>query len=127
MQRGKTDVNYTQLVNMNGQCAECNLQILPFPCNQFRRQEPGSNAEIKKFAMATASNLVKFSEICVNGDDAHPLWKCMKIQPKGRRTLGNAIKWNFTKFLIDKNSCVLKWYDPMEESLVVENNMPCYL
>lgn len=112
---------------MNSQRAECSLQILALPCNQFRRQEPGSNAEIKEFAMATASNSVKFSQICVNWDDAHPLWKRMKIQPKGRSMLGNAIKWNFTKFFVDKNSCVLKWYGPMEEPLVIEKDMPYYL
>jgi len=58
-----------------------------------------------------------YSKICVNGDDAHPLWKWMKAQPKGRGILGNAIKWNFTKFLIDKNGCVVKRYGPMEEPL----------
>uniref|UniRef100_A0A8C6F4X6 phospholipid-hydroperoxide glutathione peroxidase n=1 Tax=Monodon monoceros TaxID=40151 RepID=A0A8C6F4X6_MONMO len=65
--------------------------------------------------------------ICVNGDDAHPLWKWMKVQPKGRGMLGNAIKWNFTKFLIDKNGCVVKRYGPMEEPLVIEKDLPCYL
>lgn len=96
---------------MNGQCSECSLQILAFPYQQFRRQEPGSNAEIKEFAMAIASNLVKYSKICVNGDDAHPLWKCMKIQPKKERNmLGNTIKWNFTKFLIDRTAV---WWSGM--------------
>ena len=100
---------------MNGQCSECSLQILAFPCNQFRRQEPGSNAEIKEFAMAIASNLVKFSKICVNGDDAHPLWKCMKIQPKERSMLGNTIKWNFTKFLIDRHGAIVARFEPTED------------
>jgi len=94
-----------------------------------------------------------YSKICVNGDDAHPLWKWMKVQPKGRGILGNAIKWNFTKFLIDKNGCVVKRYGPMEEPLVgacplsllgvgaegrghpdplfspqvIEKDLPCYL
>lgn len=68
-----------------------------------------------------------YSKICVNGDDAHPLWKWMKVQPKGRGILGNAIKWNFTKFLIDKNGCVVKRYGPMEEPLIIEKDLPCYL
>ncbi|KAM7242424.1 hypothetical protein CapIbe_006895 [Capra ibex] len=93
----------------------------------FGRQEPGSNAEIKEFAAGYNVKFDLFSKICVNGDDAHPLWKWMKVQPKGRGMLGNAIKWNFTKFLIDKNGCVVKRYGPMEEPLVIEKDLPCYL
>ncbi|CAN0443200.1 unnamed protein product [Rangifer tarandus platyrhynchus] len=89
--------------------------------------EPGSNAEIKEFAAGYNVKFDMFSKICVNGDDAHPLWKWMKVQPKGRGMLGNAIKWNFTKFLIDKNGCVVKRYGPMEEPLVIEKDLPCYL
>uniref|UniRef100_A0A8B9BKK3 phospholipid-hydroperoxide glutathione peroxidase n=1 Tax=Anser brachyrhynchus TaxID=132585 RepID=A0A8B9BKK3_9AVES len=59
-----------------------------------------------------------FSKIDVNGDDAHPLWKWMKEQPKGRGTLGNAIKWNFTKFLINREGQVVKRYSPMEDPYV---------
>ncbi|KAI4039232.1 glutathione peroxidase 4, partial [Homo sapiens] len=98
--------------------AECGLRILAFPCNQFGKQEPGSNEEIKEFAAGYNVKFDMFSKICVNGDDAHPLWKWMKIQPKGKGILGNAIKWNFTKFLIDKNGCVVKRYGPMEEPLL---------
>ncbi|EPY74249.1 phospholipid hydroperoxide glutathione peroxidase, mitochondrial precursor [Camelus ferus] len=89
--------------------------------------EPGSNAEIKEFAAGYNVKFDLFSKICVNGDDAHPLWKWMKVQPKGKGILGNAIKWNFTKFLIDKNGCVVKRYGPMEEPLVIEKDLPCYL
>ncbi|KAH0507864.1 Phospholipid hydroperoxide glutathione peroxidase, mitochondrial [Microtus ochrogaster] len=87
------------------------------PYNQFGKQEPGSNQEIKEFA---ASYNVKFDmyKICVNGDDAHTPWKRMKVQPKGRGMLRNAIKWNFTKFLIDQNGCVMRHYGPMEEPKV---------
>uniref|UniRef100_A0A452R199 Glutathione peroxidase n=1 Tax=Ursus americanus TaxID=9643 RepID=A0A452R199_URSAM len=114
----KTDVNYTQLVDLHARYAECGLRILAFPCNQFGRQEPGSNAEIKEFAAGYNVKFDMYSKICVNGDDAHPLWKWMKV---------HAIKWNFTKFLIDKNGCVVKRYGPMEEPLVIEKDLPCYL
>uniref|UniRef100_A0A2K5IJZ0 Glutathione peroxidase 4 n=1 Tax=Colobus angolensis palliatus TaxID=336983 RepID=A0A2K5IJZ0_COLAP len=123
---GKTEVNYTQLVDLHARYAECGLRILAFPCNQFGKQEPGSNEEIKEFAAGYNVKFDMFSKICVNGDDAHPLWKWMKIQPKGKGTLGNAIKWNFTKFLIDKNGCVVKRYGPMEEPLVIEKDLPQY-
>uniref|UniRef100_A0A8C0D129 Glutathione peroxidase n=1 Tax=Balaenoptera musculus TaxID=9771 RepID=A0A8C0D129_BALMU len=125
--QGKTEVNYTQLVDLHARFAERGLRILAFPCNQFGKQEPGSNAEIKEFAAGYNVKFDMFSKICVNGDDAHPLWKWMKVQPKGRGMLGNAIKWNFTKFLIDKNGCVVKRYGPMEEPLVIEKDLPCYL
>ncbi|KAK2086835.1 Phospholipid hydroperoxide glutathione peroxidase, mitochondrial [Saguinus oedipus] len=103
------------LVDLHARYAECGLRILAFPCNQFGKQEPGSNQEIKEFAAGYNVKFDMFSKICVNGDDAHPLWKWMKNQPKGKGILGNAIKWNFTKFLIDKNGCVVKRYGPMEE------------
>uniref|UniRef100_A0A8C9IDM4 Glutathione peroxidase n=1 Tax=Piliocolobus tephrosceles TaxID=591936 RepID=A0A8C9IDM4_9PRIM len=124
--QGKTEVNYTQLVDLHARYAECGLRILAFPCNQFGKQEPGSNEEIKEFAAGYNVKFDMFSKICVNGDDAHPLWKWMKIQPKGKGILGNAIKWNFTKFLIDKNGCVVKRYGPMEEPLVIEKDLPHY-
>ncbi|PNJ05302.1 GPX4 isoform 3 [Pongo abelii] len=113
----------------------------------FGKQEPGSNEEIKEFAAGYNVKFDMFSKICVNGDDAHPLWKWMKIQPKGKGILGktawglwgaagdahtsmcffsSAIKWNFTKFLIDKNGCVVKRYGPMEEPLVIEKDLPHY-
>ncbi|KAI5930886.1 Phospholipid hydroperoxide glutathione peroxidase [Manis javanica] len=116
----------TNLVDLHARYAECGLRILAFPCNQFGKQEPGSNAEIKEFAAGYNVKFDMYSKICVNGDDAHPLWKWMKAQPKGRGTLGNAIKWNFTKFLIDKNGCVVKRYGPMEEPLVIEKDLPCH-
>uniref|UniRef100_A0A2K5RZX4 Glutathione peroxidase n=1 Tax=Cebus imitator TaxID=2715852 RepID=A0A2K5RZX4_CEBIM len=124
--QGKTEVNYTQLVDLHARYAECGLRILAFPCNQFGKQEPGSNEEIKEFAAGYNVKFDMFSKICVNGDDAHPLWKWMKIQPKGKGILGNAIKWNFTKFLIDKNGCVVKRYGPMEEPQVIEKDLPHY-
>uniref|UniRef100_A0A2K5MT46 Glutathione peroxidase n=1 Tax=Cercocebus atys TaxID=9531 RepID=A0A2K5MT46_CERAT len=124
--QGKTEVNYTQLVDLHARYAECGLRILAFPCNQFGKQEPGSNEEIKEFVAGYNVKFDMFSKICVNGDDAHPLWKWMKIQPKGKGILGNAIKWNFTKFLIDKNGCVVKRYGPMEEPLVIEKDLPHY-
>uniref|UniRef100_A0A8C3BID6 Glutathione peroxidase n=1 Tax=Cairina moschata TaxID=8855 RepID=A0A8C3BID6_CAIMO len=124
---GKTAVNYTQLVDLHARYAERGLRILGFPCNQFGKQEPGDNAQIKAFAENYGVKFDMFSKIDVNGDDAHPLWKWMKEQPKGRGTLGNAIKWNFTKFLINREGQVVKRYSPMEDPYVIEKDLPSYL
>ena len=79
--------------------------ILGFPCNQFGAQEPGDNEEIKNFCTSTFSvTFPMMSKIDVNGDDADPLYKFLKKEKGG--ILGDEIKWNFTKFLIDREGNV---------------------
>ena len=77
--------------------------VLAFPCNQFGGQEPGSNEEILEFcSLNYGSTFPIFSKIDVNGDNAHPLFKFLTTEKKG--LLGTEkIKWNFTKFLINKD------------------------
>lgn len=86
------------------------LVILGFPCNQFGSQEPGTNEEIKEFCSVNFGvTFPMFDKIDVNGKDAHPLYNYLRSQAKG--TLGTeAIKWNFTKFLVDKNGKVIDRY-----------------
>lgn len=80
--------------------------ILGFPCNQFGAQEPGGNEEIKNFCTSTFSvTFPMMSKIDVNGDDADPLYKFLKKEKGG--ILGDEIKWNFTKFLIDREGNVV--------------------
>lgn len=80
--------------------------ILGFPCNQFGAQEPGGNEEIKNFCTSTFSvTFPMMSKIDVNGDDANPLYKFLKKEKGG--ILGDDIKWNFTKFLIDREGNVV--------------------
>ncbi|XP_004079224.2 phospholipid hydroperoxide glutathione peroxidase, mitochondrial-like [Oryzias latipes] len=122
-----TDVNYTQLTAMHTQYAEQGLRILAFPCNQFGSQEPGTEAEIKEFAKGYNAEFDLFSKIDVNNDTAHPLWKWMKEQPEGKGFMGNFIKWNFTKFLIDKNGQVVKRYAPKDEPFSIKKDLKQYL
>ncbi|MGE0387203.1 MAG: glutathione peroxidase [Gammaproteobacteria bacterium] len=84
--------------------------VLGFPCNQFGAQEPGSEAEISRFCSATYDvSFPMFAKIDVNGPSAHPLYEHLKDARRG--LLGTrAIKWNFTKFLVDRDGTVRKRY-----------------
>ncbi|MDZ7653057.1 MAG: glutathione peroxidase [Burkholderiaceae bacterium] len=86
--------------------------VLGFPCNQFGAQEPGPESEIAEFCeMNYGVTFPMFAKVDVNGDDAHPLFKHLTSAKKG--LLGSeAIKWNFTKFLIGKDGAVLERYAP---------------
>jgi len=86
------------------------FEILGFPCNQFKNQEPGTSKEIQNFCKVNFGvTFPLFSKIDVNGDNADPLYVYLKKQAPG--FLGTeSIKWNFTKFLIDKNGKVITRY-----------------
>jgi len=86
--------------------------VLGFPCNQFGGQEPGEDAEIATFCERNYGvTFPMFSKIDVNGDGTHPLFALLKKQKPG--LLGSeAIKWNFTKFLVDREGNVVKRYAP---------------
>jgi glutathione peroxidase len=104
---------YKGLQTLYEKYAQRGLAVLGFPCNQFRNQEPASEAEIKIFC-TTNYNVTfdMFSKIEVNGENAHPLYKYLKQQATGM--LGSeSIKWNFTKFLVDKKGKVLERYGSM--------------
>ncbi len=87
------------------------FSVLGFPCNQFGRQEPGSAAEIGQFCSSNyAVSFPMFDKIEVNGDGAHPLYQYLKGEKAG--LLGSSIKWNFTKFLINRSGKVVGRYAP---------------
>lgn len=88
------------------------FEILGFPCNQFGAQEPGNEEEIKKFCNLNYDvSFPLFAKIEVNGSNADPLYEYLKSERKG--LLGTeAIKWNFTKFLVDRQGQVVKRYAP---------------
>jgi glutathione peroxidase len=88
------------------------FEVLGFPCNQFGAQEPGTEEEIGAFCEKNYGvSFPMFAKVDVNGDDAHPLWKHLKGEAPG--VLGTeAIKWNFTKFLIGRDGKVAHRYAP---------------
>jgi glutathione peroxidase len=94
---------------------ERGLVVLGFPCDQFGHQEPGDEAEIKNFCnLKYDVTFPLFAKTEVNGEGAHPLYKALKSEAKG--LLGTqAIKWNFTKFLVDKSGKVVRRYAPTDK------------
>ena len=90
------------------------LVVLGFPCDQFGHQEPADEEQIKNFCSLTYNvTFPMFSKIEVNGSNAHPLYRYLKSAKKG--LLGTeAVKWNFTKFLVDRDGTVLKRYAPTD-------------
>jgi glutathione peroxidase len=91
------------------------FSVLAFPCNQFGAQEPGSEAEICDFAMKRFNaSFPIFAKVEVNGPGADPLWVHLKRE-KGGGLLGPSIKWNFTKFLVDRSGRVAGRYPPSKK------------
>ncbi|MGZ5369003.1 glutathione peroxidase [Aeromicrobium sp.] len=87
------------------------LVVLGFPCDQFGGQEPGDDDEIADFCeLNFGVTFPLYSKVDVNGSDAHPLFRWMRSEKKGK--LGSKILWNFTKFLIDTDGNVVKRYGP---------------
>lgn len=103
------------------------LEILAFPCNQFGEQEPGSDTEIQSFCNLNYSTTFPlFQKIDVNGSTAHPLYNFLKEQAPGLMGLKD-IKWNFTKFLVDKNGKVLKRYASITKPESMEKDIESIL
>ena len=102
---------YKGLETLQQKYAARGFSVLGFPCNQFGRQEPGTAAQIEQFCSSNyAVSFPMFDKIEVNGDNAHPLYQYLRREKSG--LLGSAIKWNFTKFLIDRSGRVVGRYAP---------------
>lgn len=102
------------------------FDILGFPCNQFKDQDPGNNEEIHSFCQQNYGvTFPMFAKIDVNGDNEHPLYTLLKTEKGG--LMGSAIKWNFTKFLIDKQGKVVKRYAPTTEPKNIEKDIQSLL
>jgi glutathione peroxidase len=106
---------YEGLEKLHEEYAARGLAVLGFPCNQFGGQEPGDEAEIANFCSLTYDvHFPMFAKVDVNGDGAHPLFAYLKKAARG--VLGTeAIKWNFTKFLVDRNGAVIDRFAPTEK------------
>ncbi len=106
---------YKELQELYTQYKDKGLEILAFPCNQFGSQESGTNEEIAQFCNLRFNvTFPLFSKIDVNGKDAHPLFNYLKKELSGVMGL-SAIKWNFTKFVIDKDGKPFKRYAPQDK------------
>jgi len=99
------------------------FMVLGFPCNQFREQESGSNREIKFFCQGSYDvQFDMFSKIDVNGENANPLYKFLKKEQGGFLWI-DSIKWNFTKFLVDREGNVVDRYAPITKPKDIEEDI----
>ena len=114
---------YEGLQALYEQFKDRGLVVLGFPCNQFGQQEPGDEAEIEQFCTRNFRvTFPMFAKIDVNGTNAHPLYQYLKSEKPG--ILGTeAIKWNFTKFLVGPDGTVLKRYAPNDKPETIADDL----
>ena len=114
---------YAGLESLYRQYKDKGFVVLGFPCNQFRSQEPGSEADIRQFCDAHfAVTFPLFAKIDVNGSNAHPLYRYLKSAKRG--LFGRqAIAWNFTKFLVDREGTVRRRYGPLRKPEQIEEDV----
>ncbi|CAN4077740.1 unnamed protein product [Withania somnifera] len=121
-QCGLTNSNYTDMTELYSKYKDKGLEILAFPCNQFAGQEPGSIEEIEQMVCTRfKAEYPIFDKVDVNGENAAPLYKFLKSSKGG--FLGEGIKWNFSKFLIDKEGQVVDRYSPTTSPASMEKDI----
>ena len=122
---GFTKGNYKELNELYSKYRNEGLAILGFPCNQFGHQEPGCDVDIKEFMKKNDVEWDMFGKIEVNGDNAIPLYNWLKSKAGG--TLIDAIKWNFTKFLINKEGVPVARFAPNKSPMEFEKEIKAEL
>jgi glutathione peroxidase len=117
---------YEGLEKLYEKYKEKGLVILGFPCNQFANQEPGDEKSISEGCLINYGvTFPMFSKVDVNGENAHPIFKYLKSELKG--ALGNKIKWNFTKFLVDKDGNPVKRFAPTTKPEKIDRYLESHL
>eukprot|EP01025_Chloroclados_australasicus_P065163 TRINITY_DN8844_c0_g1_i2.p3 TRINITY_DN8844_c0_g1~~TRINITY_DN8844_c0_g1_i2.p3 ORF type:complete len:207 (-),score=20.08 TRINITY_DN8844_c0_g1_i2:196-816(-) len=112
---------YTGLQELYNKYKNKGFEILAFPCNQFGGQEPGSNADIKRFAQRKGAKFTMMDKVDVNGSSQEPLYKYLKDQKGG--LFNRDIKWNFSKFLIDRDGKVVDRFGSMTTPEVLDEKI----
>lgn len=113
---------YAGLEQLYSKYKDQGLVVLGFPCNQFGNQEPGGAKEIQEGCLINYGVSFRiFEKIDVNGENEHPLYTFLKEKQPG--ILGSKIKWNFTKFLIDKNGNPVKRFAPITKPEKMEKDI----
>ncbi|KAJ8526914.1 hypothetical protein K7X08_029391 [Anisodus acutangulus] len=121
-QCGLTNSNYTDMTELYRKYKDQGLEILAFPCNQFGGQEPGSIEDIQQMVCTRfKAEYPIFDKVDVNGDNAAPLYKFLKSSKGG--FFGDGIKWNFSKFLVDKEGHVVDRYSPTTAPASMEKDI----
>lgn len=116
---------YEGLEKLHKEYKDKGLEILGFPCNQFAGQEPGGKDEIESCLLNYGVDFQMFDKVEVNGKNAHPIFKYLKKELPG--TLGGRIKWNFTKFLLDKDGNPVKRFAPSTKPEKIEKDIQSLL
>jgi len=118
---------YEGLEQLYQKYKEDGLVILGFPCNQFGKQEPGTEAEIQSFCSINFGvTFPLFAKVDVNGKNTHPLFDFLKKETKGG-ILGKRIKWNFTKFIVDRSGKPVGRFGPTTTPSQLEKEIQKYL
>lgn len=113
---------YEGLESLHQEFAAQGLAVLGFPCNQFAGQEPGTSEDIQEFCQANYGvSFPMFAKVDVNGKHAHPLFTWLKDGTRGM--VGEAITWNFTKFLVGRDGQVIKRYSPKTEPATIADDI----
>ncbi|TMW55448.1 hypothetical protein Poli38472_010330 [Pythium oligandrum] len=122
---GLTPTNYPELTALDEKYRDQGLAILAFPCNQFASQEPGTHEEIMEFVKQYNCQFPFFEKRDVNGANARPVFTYLKAKLPG--AFGNFVKWNFTKFLVDRNGVPFKRYAPKDLPFSFEEDIKTLL
>lgn len=118
-QCGLTEKQYSGLTTLHSKYKEKGFEILAFPANNFGKQEPGTDKDIKEFCSKKDVAFKLFSKISVKGDDIHPLYKYLTSKETDPKFAGE-IRWNFDKFLVDSKGHVIQRFEPKTEPVSKE-------